>query len=109
MSARICARPGCANPATRVPGRRGRPPIYCSPDCRPSRARSVDTIAVDAEQGTVDGHEQRATGRDWLVRVSRGQRSAVVAQDLGRFSATVLANELRSVLEPARRAPRTIE
>ena len=109
MSPRVCARPGCANPVTRVPGRPGRPPVYCSPGCRPSRARWSDTIAVDAEQVTGDGHEQRATGRDWLVRVSRGQRSAVVAHDLGRFSATVLANELRSVLEPARRATRTIE
>ena len=38
------------------------------------------------------------SGRDWVVRLRRGRRAVVVQRGLGRFSATVLAAELRRVL-----------
>lgn len=106
-----CARPGCDNDVVRVPGRRGRPPIYCSPACRASLTVSGDRsrVVVEVEQLATGDEDRPLTGRDWMVRVRRGRRSAIVARDLGRFSATSLAGELRAVIEPAGRRSRTIE
>jgi hypothetical protein len=94
MSAPLpCAAPGCDNPVARRQGPVGRPPIYCSPACRPSRVRPAITVEVDQVQSDDERH-----GRDWVVRLRRGGRVAVVQRGLGRFSATALAAELCSVL-----------
>lgn len=90
----LCAAPGCDNPVVRRPGRVGRPPIYCSPGCRASRVRPAVVVEVDQHTGDDDIH-----GRDWVVRLRRGPRVVVVQGGLGRFSATALATELRSLLE----------
>jgi hypothetical protein len=90
----ICAAPGCDNPVVHHPGRVGRPPIYCSPACRPSHGSPALTVEVD--QDTADDQQP---GRDWVVRLRRGPRIVVVRGQLGRFSATAFASELRSLLE----------
>ena len=95
-AARTCASPGCDNIVTRKPGRRGRPPIYCSPSCRPSRQGTGNGVHVDVDQ---DGDDE-AGGRFWTVTLRRGGRRVVVGQDLGWLSATVLAGELRTLLHP---------
>ncbi len=90
-----CAAAGCDNPVARKPGRRGRPPIYCSPSCRPSRNGNQVRVDVD--------HDDGAAGRFWTVTLRRGGRRVVVGQDLGRISATMLARELRALLHPGMR------
>ena len=97
-----CASPDCDNPVVRRPGALGRPPIYCSPACRPSRmgASGDRRIVVEVDQADV---ERDGGGRSWVVRIRRGARSVVVGRDLGWFSATVLSGELRDVLHPGAR------
>jgi hypothetical protein len=98
MSAPItCAAAGCENPVLRRPGRRGRPPIYCSSSCRPTRTPPV--LVVDVDQDEKDETEEACSGRDWVVRLRRGQHAVVVARGLGRFSAMALVTELRSLLD----------
>lgn len=99
MSARTCASPGCDNPVVRKPGRRGRPPIYCSPACRPSRQGVGNQLDVEVDH---DGDDE-AAGRFWTVTLRRGNRRVVVGRELGRISAAVLARDLRVLLHPARR------
>lgn len=89
-----CAAAGCDNVVSRRPGRAGRPPIYCSPACRPSRSRPAVVVEVDHAEDDAAA----AAGRDWVVRLRRGGHAVVVQRGLGRFSATVLAAELRQVL-----------
>ena len=86
----ICAAPGCENPVERRPGRVGRPPIYCSPACRPTLAREVLTVEV-----VQDDADDRQPGRDWIVRLRRGMHTVSVRRELGRFSAETFARELR--------------
>lgn len=100
MSGRTCASPGCDNPVGRRPGQRGRPPIYCSPSCRPSRKGNANQVRVDV--GPNDD-EANGSGRFWTVTLRRGRRSVVVGRDLGRFSATALGGELRALLHPRTR------
>jgi hypothetical protein len=96
MSAeRRCAAPGCDNIVARR-HRRGRPPIYCSSECRPS-GRSATPINVEVDQVDDEGHGSRS----WVVRLSRGGRSVELGQGLGRFSAVVLATEVRQLLGEA--------
>ncbi len=95
MSGWTCASPGCDNPVVPKPGRRGRPPIYCSPTCRPSLKGTTNQIHVDVDQ---DGNDDDGVGRFWTVTVRRGSRSVVVGRDLGRFSAIALSGELGAVL-----------
>jgi hypothetical protein len=95
VSGWTCAAPGCDNPVARRPGRRGRPPIYCSPSRRPSRKGTINQVRVEVAQDDDDAH---GSGRFWTVTLRRGRRSVVVGRDLGRFSATVLCGELRAVL-----------
>ncbi len=100
MSAeRICAADGCDNAVVRH-GRPGRPAIYCSPDCRPSRLVGSGRPAVAVEVAQDDDHVDDGTwaGRDWIVRLQRGHDSVIVGRDLGRFSAMALAGELRRFL-----------
>lgn len=101
MSGPACAAAGCDNAVERRPGRVGRPPIYCSPECRLSRTASGAgrRISVEVEQEDHDGEP----GRCWIVRLRRGTDTVVVGRDLGRFSATVLSGELRSLLHPRTR------
>ncbi|HEX2064130.1 MAG TPA: hypothetical protein VHE80_06885 [Acidimicrobiales bacterium] len=98
MSGRTCAAPDCDEPVARKPGQRGRPPIYCSPGCRPSRKGSGNQIRVDVDHDDVDG-----AGRFWTVTLHRGRRSVVVGRELGRFSATMLAGDLQALLHPRTR------
>ncbi len=96
MTGLRCAAADCDNPVLRHPGQVGRPPIYCSPTCRVSRAGPSLAVEVDQLDDDEDDH-----GRDWVVRVRRGRRVVVVGRGLGRFSASALATELGSVLGAA--------
>ena len=102
MSGPACAAAGCDNAVERHPGRVGRPPIYCSPACRPSRTgcagRNQVSVEVDQQEDDGDG-----SGRCWVVTLRRGTTAVVVGRDLGRFSATVLSGELRNLLHPRAR------
>ena len=95
-----CASPLCDNDVGRRPGERGRPRIYCSPTCRPSR-KAVRQLVVEMDQ--VDHDDDDGAGRSWVVRLRRGQRTVVVGQDLGRFSARALCEELAALLQPRAR------
>jgi hypothetical protein len=92
---RICAADGCDNTVIRH-GRPGRPAIYCSPDCRPSRiagpGRPVIVVEV-AQDDEHDGDGAKA-GRNWVVQLRRGHDTVTIGRDLGRFSAIALAGEL---------------
>lgn len=90
----VCAARDCDNEVVRRPGQVGRPPIYCSPECRPSRTRSALCVELDQDQD--DG--EPVPGRDWVVRLRRADQVVVVGRGLGRFSATALATELRCLL-----------
>lgn len=95
----VCAADGCDGVVTRQPGQRGRPPIYCSPQCRPSRrSQGAQRVEVDVEPVDDDAGE-----RCFVVRLRRGSRSVTVATDVGRISAAVLAAEIRAVLAPRTR------
>jgi hypothetical protein len=102
VSGPACAAAGCDNTVDRRPGRVGRPPIYCSPACRPSRIGCAgrNQISVEVDQ---EDHDDGRPGRCWVVVLRRGTNSVVVGRDLGRFSATVLSGELRALLQPAAR------
>lgn len=102
MSGAVCAAAGCDNPVERHPGRVGRPPIYCSPACRPSRTGCVGRNQISVEVDLQD-HDGDRPGRCWMVTLRRGTNSVVVGRDLGRFSATVLSGELRAILQPGAR------
>lgn len=96
-----CARPGCANLVDRNP--RGRPRLYCNPDCRDAahRRRHPDERApITIELDHHDVGTGRPTGHVWLVRLRRGTRHAVIADELGRTSAELLATQLREVINP---------
>jgi hypothetical protein len=97
-SAAVCARPGCTQPVASRQHSYGRPPIYCSPECRPSYKRDPRTVTVELDHDDDDG-------RYWTVRLRRGHRTVLVAQHLGRFSATLLYRDLDQLLHP-RSAPK---
>jgi hypothetical protein len=101
VSGPACAAAGCDNAVERRPGRVGRPPIYCSPACRPSHTgcdgRNRISVEVDQEE------DDSRPGRCWAVTLRRGRNSVVVGRNLGRFSATVLSGELRALLQPGAR------
>jgi hypothetical protein len=100
MSPLTCARPGCTRPVIRQPGQTGRPPIYCSPACRPSanrRPTNQITVEIEHEDENVDHPHP---GRTWTVTLRRGQNTATVNWDLGRFAAAALAEELKTLLNP---------
>ena len=104
MSPPRCAAPGCDNPVFRVPGARGRPPIYCSDACRPHPGGRRVRLTVELEQQEADGER---SGADWTVRLRRGSRVVVVGSGLGRLTAAALADQLRRLLEPAPQRRRT--
>jgi hypothetical protein len=98
----VCAAPSCDNPLPERIGR-GRPFIYCSPECRPAgRGRSGVHVVVEVDhEPTAD--DERPTGRIWLVRLRRGDQAVVIAAELGRPSADHLAGQLNSLLATRRR------
>jgi len=100
-AAPTCAAPGCDNVVVRTPGRTGRPPIYCSATCRPSRPPRPDghRISVEATQDE-HGDDGPRGGRTWTVTLRRGPNAVIVGHDLGRFAATALTGELRQLLHP---------
>jgi len=94
-----CARPGCDNALP--PKRRGRPALYCSPGCRPSRAPKAGlTVEVDHPEISPDG---RPTERVWTIRLRRAGQSVVIAESLGWPSAHALASQLEDLLHPVPR------
>jgi hypothetical protein len=95
----LCAGPGCANPVIRRPGQTGRPPISCSPGCRPSRRADRGQISVEIVQDD-DASAGPDPGRTWIVRLRRGPRTVIVGRNLGRFAAGALTGELRQLLDP---------
>jgi len=88
----ICAAPDCDNPLPHRPGQPGRPPIYCSPRCRPSHTGHSLTIEIHNNDPLGEA------GRDWHVQLRRGTRTVAIAHNLGRFSATALADDLQTLL-----------
>jgi len=97
-----CAAPGCDEPVVR--NRRGRPAIYCSPECRPAaRGHAGVHVVVEVDHEPTPDNE-RPTGRIWLVRLRRGSHSVVIAAELGRPSAEHLAGQLNELLASRRRA-----
>jgi len=97
-----CAALGCENPVPR--GGRGRPAIYCSPECRPAeRGRSGVHVVVEVDHEPIADDEGPA-GRIWLVRLRRGEQCVVIAAELGRPSAEHLAAQLNTLLATRRRA-----
>lgn len=93
----VCAAAGCDNAVVRRPGP-GRPAIYCSPACRPTPVRPRVVVEVDHPDASTDG---RATRRVWTVRLRRGTRTVVIAENLGWPSANALAGQLDDLLHPA--------
>lgn len=82
----VCAAPGCANPVPPRVGRVGRPPIYCSPQCRPSGRRRPDLV-VEFDH---DEDHQGDAIRDWVVRLRRGTQSVEGSSESSRDQAPAL-------------------
>lgn len=100
----ICAALECTNIVTR--NARGRPRIYCSKECRPTRSRPRIVVEVDHPEVSHDG---RPSERLWTVRLRRGNRSVVVADGLGWPSANALATELLDIVKrPAKEKEVTV-
>jgi hypothetical protein len=98
----LCATPGCTEPLP-TPGRRGRPRLYCSPQCRTAGASRSGTLRVEVDH-ELDEDGGRPTGRVWLVKMRRGRREVIVASELGRPSADHLAGQIAALIGPRRRA-----
>lgn len=103
----LCAADGCTNPVPAT-GRPGRPAIYCSPACRPGRKpgnrRRTPALTVEV----VDTNNTNPPGRNphsWTVRLRRGAVAVTVADHLGRFTATALADDLQHLIHPKEAPP----
>jgi hypothetical protein len=92
----ICAAPTCDNPVPPQSGR-GRRAIYCSPPCRPTALPHSHRLHVEIDHEVTESGE-RPTGRVWSVQLRRGNRSVVVATELGRPSAEHLAAQINGLL-----------
>jgi hypothetical protein len=92
----ICAAPTCDNVVPPQSGR-GRRAIYCSPPCRPTATQHSNRLHVDIDHEVTEAGE-RPTGRVWSVHLRRGNRSVVVASELGRPSAEHLAAQINGLL-----------
>jgi hypothetical protein len=91
-----CAASGCTDSVPRRPGP-GRPALYCSPTCRTKHRRPKILVEVGHPETSPDG---RPVQRVWTVRLRRGQRVVVIADDLGWPSANALAGQLDDLLRP---------
>jgi hypothetical protein len=107
MSAPRCARAGCENVVVRQPGRPGRPPIYCSPGCRPS-GTGASKITVELVRTEYDDDVSPAR-LAWNVQLRKGRRWVIVATAMGQFGAMAFADELRGLFEPRRQKGGTTE
>ncbi|HEV2810358.1 MAG TPA: hypothetical protein VGV93_08195 [Acidimicrobiales bacterium] len=93
-----CAREGCEEPVVR--NSRGRPAMYCSPSCRPSRrARRRPPVVVDVEHPDTSP-DGRPVQRVWTVALRRGMQTVTIADNLGWPSAHALARQLEELLGP---------
>jgi hypothetical protein len=92
----ICAAADCENPVPPQSGR-GRRAIYCSPPCRPTAQPHTQRLRVEIDHQATESGE-RPSGRVWLVQLRRGNRSVVVASELGRPSAEHLAARITDLL-----------
>ena len=99
-AASTCARPGCGRVVVRK--ERGRPPLYCSADCRQlvHRKGPAPRLTVEIAATVDDERGGRPMGHVWLVRLRRGTEAVEVATGLGRPSAEVLARRLRDLIGP---------
>lgn len=99
----ICAATGCTNTVPTT-GRPGRPAIYCSPTCRPSHKPSnpqrSPALTVDLIDTNNTTHPPGRNPHNWTVRIRRGPISVTVADHLGRFTATALADDLQHLIYP---------
>ncbi len=100
--ATVCATPGCTKPLP-APAGRGRPRVYCSPQCRTSSASRSGRVSVEVDH-ELDEDGCRPAGRVWLVKMRRGRREVIVASELGRPSADHLAGQIAELISPRRRA-----
>ncbi|HET6874844.1 MAG TPA: hypothetical protein VFH70_08705 [Acidimicrobiales bacterium] len=101
---RRCAAEACDNPVPMA--ERGRPPIYCSPACRPSRrstGRRRITVELTNPPVSPDG---RPLQRVWLVSLRRADLVVTVAENLGWPSASALAAQLEEILYSDRKERR---
>lgn len=64
----------------------------------------AQTLVVEVDHEIHGDDSQRPLGRVWFVRVRRGQRVVIVANELGRPSADHLARQLAAVIGPRQRA-----
>lgn len=97
MTGPPCAAPNCDNPVPRRPGP-GRPAIYCTPTCRPSHNPRPDgpiTINIDPQPAAPGS-------AGWTLTLRRGQRTVTIANNLGRFAAILLHNDIQQLLNPRR-------
>jgi hypothetical protein len=92
----ICAAANCENPVPPQSGR-GRRAIYCSPPCRPTAHQPSQRLHAEVDHGATESGE-RPSGRVWSVQLHRGNRSVVVATELGRPSAEHLAARINDLL-----------
>ncbi len=92
-----CRAQGCQEPLRR--GGRGRPPLYCSPECRRAALGARARLTVEVDHDPI-ADDTRPAGRVWLVRMRRGPRAIVVASGLGRPSADHLARAIDGLLSP---------
>jgi hypothetical protein len=94
-----CAATGCEQPVHRT-NHTGRPAIYCSPACRPSRnptpRRAQIIVDVEHPDTSPDG---RPAERVWTVILRRGQQRVIIADDLGWPTANALAHQLTDLLD----------
>jgi hypothetical protein len=98
-----CAAAGCTNPVPAT-GRPGRPALYCTPACRPSRKpgnrRRPPALTVDLVDTNNDTDPPGRNPHSWAVRLRRGPATVTVADHLGRFTATALAGDLQHLIHP---------
>ena len=99
-----CSAPGCHVTLPPYNGR-GRPRLYCSPDCRSANRRSPrrSTLSVEVDH-TGDDTAGRPVGRVWLVRLRRGSEEVTVASELGRPTDDYLAIRIALLIDDEQRA-----
>ena len=73
----LCAATGCTNPVP-TSGRPGRPAIYCTPDCRPSRKPGTrprpaqPPLTVELADINNETNPPGRNPKNWAIRLRRG-------------------------------------